>query len=104
MTFKAHSAQKQRVKLSSDTPFTPEYVTNNLNPSVGPSKIYASRVKGRQILLENPIRESQAKKNHEEKRARRAAIKANAAAEAISTTAARRKKGLTTDAASAETK
>ncbi|KAF8894665.1 Rof/RNase P-like protein [Infundibulicybe gibba] len=51
-------------------PFTPTFVTTNLSQVSNPVEIYASRVRGRQIVLENPVRESQAKKKVEERKAK----------------------------------
>jgi ribonuclease P protein subunit POP4 len=59
--------------LTTSTPFIPEYVQSSLTQSSDPVGIYSSRVKGRQIILENPVRESKAKKERDGKRARRAA-------------------------------
>lgn len=81
--------QNQRIKLTSTTPFTPTYVKNNVTRSADPDQVYASRVRGRQLLLENPARESKAKKEREEKRAKRLAAKAKRAAGVISPRAAR---------------
>lgn len=64
-------AQSERLKLDSTTPFIPTYVKRNLTASSDPSQTYASRVQGRQILLENPARESRAKKEREQKRSAR---------------------------------
>ncbi|KAH9946195.1 RNase P/MRP, p29 subunit [Epithele typhae] len=73
----------QRLKLDTSSPFTPTYVKRNLTASSDPSQTYASRVQGRQILLENPARESRAKKVRAQKRAARAT--APAAAHPIAT-------------------
>ena len=54
---------------------------------------YASRVQGRQILLENPARESKAKKERDEKRAQRAAERAHKAAGVVGKKESR-KRGL----------
>jgi ribonuclease P protein subunit POP4 len=48
----------------------------SLTQSSDPVGIYNSRVKGRQILLENPARESKAKQRRDEKRANEAAERA----------------------------
>jgi len=66
----------QRLKLTSIAPFTPEYVQASLTQSSDPVGIYNSRIKGRQIILENPARESKAKQQRDEKRAKVAAEKA----------------------------
>ena len=64
------SLQNQRLKLSSSDPFTPAYINSTVKGSSDPAGIYASRIKGRQILLENPPRDSKAKKARDEKKAR----------------------------------
>jgi hypothetical protein len=71
-----HSRQGQRLKLTSVAPFTPEYVQASLTQSSDPVGIYNSRIKGRQIILENPARDSKAKQQRDEKRAKLAAEKA----------------------------
>ena len=67
--------QNQRLKLHSSVPFTPTYVKSSLIQSTDPAGTYASRVRGRQILLENPARESRAKKERNEKRIKQRAEK-----------------------------
>ena len=62
------------------TPFVPSYVKRNVSLSMNPSQAYASRVEGRQILLDNPARDSKTKKEREVKRAKRAAERARKAA------------------------
>ncbi|KAI0748027.1 RNase P/MRP, p29 subunit [Daedaleopsis nitida] len=69
----------ERMRLDSQTPFIPTYVKRSVTRSSDPAQAYASRVQGRQILLENPARESKAKKEREEKRARRASERARKA-------------------------
>ncbi|KAJ3826898.1 RNase P/MRP, p29 subunit [Lentinula raphanica] len=56
--------QQERLKFSSKDPFVPEFVKSSLLPSVNPAEIYATRVHGRKILLENPVgkREKKLKK------------------------------------------
>jgi len=70
-TFWSRNHQTYRLQFSTNNPFTPNYVTSNLSLSSDPAGMYASRVKGRQILLENPARESKAMKKLEEKRMRK---------------------------------
>ncbi|KAG6879462.1 hypothetical protein C0992_002465 [Termitomyces sp. T32_za158] len=65
----------KRFKLNSNAPFTPAYVTSQLTQTADASGMYASRVKGRQMLLENPARESRAKKELQEKREKQRALK-----------------------------
>jgi len=60
-----------QVRLNSQTPFTPKYVVN-VTRVPDPAKVYASRVRGRQLLLDNPARESREKKERESKKARKA--------------------------------
>ncbi|OJA08329.1 hypothetical protein AZE42_07206 [Rhizopogon vesiculosus] len=67
----------QRVKLNTDTPFTPTYVQSSLTQSGDPQGIYASRIKNRHIVLENPARTSRAQKEREAKKARRGLGKKN---------------------------
>ena len=61
------------MKFNGTTPFTPTYVKDHVLRSADPVQTYASRVQGRQILLENPARESRSKKAREAKRTARAA-------------------------------
>ncbi|KAI0361994.1 RNase P/MRP p29 subunit [Trametes cingulata] len=70
----------ERLKFDSSTPFTPSYVKRNVTRSTDPAQAYASRVEGRQILLDNPARESKAKKAREEQRAKRTSERARKAA------------------------
>ncbi|KAI0336435.1 RNase P/MRP p29 subunit [Cubamyces sp. BRFM 1775] len=81
----------ERLKFDSSTPFVPSYVKQNVSLSMNPSQAYASRVEGRQILLDNPARDSKAKKEREEKRAKRAAERARKAAGMMSLKEGRRK-------------
>ncbi|KAH0833386.1 RNase P subunit p29-like protein [Lanmaoa asiatica] len=66
----------KRLKLTTDAPFTPTYVKQALTLSSDPAGTYESRVKDRHVLLENPARESRAKKERVAKEARRQAEKA----------------------------
>lgn len=59
--------------------------------SSDPVHLYESRVKGRNILLENPVRENRVQKEREEKTARRAAAKKRSDADVIANNTARRK-------------
>ncbi|KAI0374793.1 RNase P/MRP p29 subunit [Pilatotrama ljubarskyi] len=70
----------ERLKFDSSTPFIPSYVKRNVTRSTDPAQAYASRVEGRQILLDNPVRESKAKKAREEQRAKRVSERARKAA------------------------
>ncbi|TCD69719.1 hypothetical protein EIP91_006486 [Steccherinum ochraceum] len=66
-----------RVRLSSQTPFTPRFVQENVTRSSDPAHVYASRVQGRQLLLDNPSRDSAAaKKKRESKKTRKTSQKA----------------------------
>ncbi|KAI1795965.1 RNase P/MRP, p29 subunit [Ganoderma leucocontextum] len=78
------NSQNERLKLDTTTPFIPNYVRSSVTRSSDPSQAYASRVQGRQILLENPARDSKAKKEREEKRTKRTAERARRAAGVIS--------------------
>ena len=90
-TCKTKSVQNQRVKLNSDTPFVPQYVKDNVSRSADGSQLYQSRVKGRHILLENPVRENKARKEREERKARRAAANKRSDADVIANSTAQRK-------------
>ncbi|KAK7040751.1 RNase P/RNase MRP complex subunit [Paramarasmius palmivorus] len=68
-------AKGQRLKFSTTSPFVPAFVTSSVTQASDPAEIYASRIHGRKILLENPVRESRTKKEREEKRKRRIADK-----------------------------
>lgn len=59
-----------RIVFKSLAPYIPQYVTSNLSATSDPGAVYASRVKGRQLLLENPARKSEKKKEEEQKRQR----------------------------------
>lgn len=61
----------QRVKLSTDAPFTPTYIQASLTQPGDPQGIYTSRVKNRHIVLENPARASNVQKEHDAKKGRR---------------------------------
>ncbi|KAL0581441.1 RNase P/RNase MRP complex subunit [Marasmius crinis-equi] len=65
--------QGQRLKFNSAKPFIPTFVQSSATQASDPAEIYASRIHGRKILLENPVRESRSRKEQEEKRQRRAA-------------------------------
>jgi len=67
--------KNQRLKLTTDSPFTPKYVQQALTLSSDPAGIYESRVKDRHVLLENPARESRVKKERVAKHARKQAEK-----------------------------
>ncbi|KAG5637502.1 hypothetical protein H0H81_004328 [Sphagnurus paluster] len=74
--YKEHAFIKnKRAKFSSNAPFTPTYVTSLLTQTADPTGMYASRIQGRKMLLDNPARESSAKKEVDEKRARQKAQK-----------------------------
>jgi hypothetical protein len=51
--------------------FTPNYVKASLKSSADAAGIYSSRIQGRKILLDNPVRESKVKKERQEKRSGR---------------------------------
>ncbi|TFK50257.1 hypothetical protein OE88DRAFT_342761 [Heliocybe sulcata] len=63
-----------QLTLVSSGPFIPTYVQSHLRTS-DPASTYASRIGGKQIMLENPAKESKAKKEREEKRRRRTEAK-----------------------------
>ncbi|KAL4269223.1 Ribonuclease P protein subunit [Pleurotus pulmonarius] len=67
--------RNQKLKLTSKDPFTPTYVQANLTAGTDPATTYEQRVKNRQLLLENPVRDSRAKKERLEKKAKKKAEK-----------------------------
>ena len=69
------TTQGQRVKITGAEPFVFQYVQASLTQSSDPAGIYASRIRGRQIMLENPARDSNAKRERDAKRAKRVAEK-----------------------------
>ncbi|KDQ58952.1 hypothetical protein JAAARDRAFT_175588 [Jaapia argillacea MUCL 33604] len=60
--------KNQCVRFTSTDPFVPTYVQSNFTKLSDPGGAYASRIKGRQILLERSVREGKAKVDREEKR------------------------------------
>ncbi|KAI0798056.1 RNase P/MRP, p29 subunit [Abortiporus biennis] len=78
------SISGQRVKIDNTTPFTPTYVKQCITQGPNPNQLYSNRVQSRQILLENPPRESKAKLQRDAKRAKRLSQKARANAGVIS--------------------
>lgn len=81
----------QRIKFNSSTPFTPTFVKANVTRSSDPAQIYTSRVQGRQILLDNPLRESRTKQERAARKARNSASKARAQAGVIGKKEAKQK-------------
>ncbi|KAF7439980.1 hypothetical protein PC9H_000317 [Pleurotus ostreatus] len=67
--------RNQKLKLTSKDPYTPMYVQANLTANTDPATIYEQRVKNRQLLLENPVRDSRVKKERLEKKTRKKAEK-----------------------------
>lgn len=65
----------QRVKLDTITPFTPRFVKDRVSIKSNATQLYASRVQGRQILLENPARVSRTKQERHERKTKRIAQK-----------------------------
>jgi len=61
------SIKGQRVKFTSSTPFTPTFIQEHTQSK---SQSYTSRIQGRNITLENPAKESRAKKERQAKHAR----------------------------------
>jgi len=61
------------LKFSTADPFVPGYVKSRLQKSsnIDPESVYNTRVRDRQIILDNPPRDSRLKKAREEKKARR---------------------------------
>ncbi|KAF8645581.1 hypothetical protein AX16_007725 [Volvariella volvacea WC 439] len=63
--------KNDRLQFTSTNPFVPTFVTSQLTQASDPASIYAARIQNRQIMLENPARESRTKKLLEEKKQRR---------------------------------
>ncbi|KAK7693574.1 hypothetical protein QCA50_003143 [Cerrena zonata] len=80
----------QRIKFTSSTPFTPTFVKSTALAS-DRDHVYTSRVQGRQILLDNPLRESRTKKEREARKARQATEKAKVSAGILSRKEAKQK-------------
>ncbi|KAI0831208.1 RNase P/MRP, p29 subunit [Trametes gibbosa] len=76
--------KNERLNFTSSTPFVPCYVKSIITTSTDPAQAYQGRVAGRQMLLENPARESKAKAEREEKRIRRASGRSRRAAGVLS--------------------
>ncbi|KAG7447955.1 RNase P/MRP, p29 subunit [Guyanagaster necrorhizus] len=72
----ASSTKNNRLKLSSTSPFTPRFITSSVSQSSDPAEIYATRVHGRKMVLENPVKESREKKERLERKAKHKAHKA----------------------------
>lgn len=69
--------RRPRVELNNLTPFTPRLVHASLTQASDPEHVYVNRIRGRQILLENPVRVSKLKQQAEEKKqARKKAARA----------------------------
>ncbi|KAJ7271215.1 hypothetical protein C8J57DRAFT_1508169 [Mycena rebaudengoi] len=63
----AAKAQPLKLKLTAADPFTPTYVKSVVTQSSNPGEIYASRVHGRTLMLEN-TKESRARTERAEKK------------------------------------
>lgn len=63
--------QPERLKYTSSSPFTPAFVKNNLSQSCNADELYATRVHGRKVLLDNPVKESRVKQERQAKKARK---------------------------------
>ncbi|KAH6880178.1 Rof/RNase P-like protein [Coprinopsis sp. MPI-PUGE-AT-0042] len=62
------SQSKATTTFSSSAPFTPSFVISSLSQSSDPTALYNARVKGRQMLLENPAKESKLKREADRKK------------------------------------
>lgn len=80
--------QGNQIKLNSSTPFTPTYV---LSTALVSTQHYQSRIRGRQLFLENPARDSRFKKERAEKAVKRRSENSRSAAGLISIRNARQK-------------
>ena len=75
ISFTDADSQQNQTRISSHATFTPPYVISRLSRTSDPAGTYVHRVQGRQIFLENPVRESKLRKQLEEKRQQRHAQK-----------------------------
>jgi ribonuclease P protein subunit POP4 len=66
----AAKAAPVKLKLSGADPFTPKYVQSVVTQASNPAEIYATRVKGRMLLLENAAKESRMRKERNAKKAK----------------------------------
>ncbi|KAJ7449295.1 RNase P subunit p29-like protein, partial [Mycena latifolia] len=64
-----------KVKLTAADPFTPKYVKDIVAPAYNPAEIYATRVHGRILMLENAAKDSRLKKERDAKKAKVRAAK-----------------------------
>ncbi|KAJ7865541.1 Rof/RNase P-like protein [Mycena leptocephala] len=64
----AAKAAPVKLKLSAADPFTPKYVQSVVTQTSNPAEIYATRVKGRMLLLENAAKESRMRKERNAKK------------------------------------
>ncbi|KAJ7258098.1 Rof/RNase P-like protein [Mycena haematopus] len=58
----------QKLKLTAGDPFTPQYVQSMATQASNPAEIYASRVKGRMLMLDNAAKESRLRKERNAKK------------------------------------
>ncbi|KAJ6626029.1 Rof/RNase P-like protein [Mycena sp. CBHHK59/15] len=65
----AAKAAPVKLKLTAASPFTPAYVKSVVTQA-NPAEIYANRVHGRMLLLENSAKESRARKERDAKKAK----------------------------------
>ncbi|KAG8957509.1 hypothetical protein FRC03_010070 [Tulasnella sp. 419] len=65
------SFKGQRLQFSTDSPLVPSLIAANLPSSFDPATVYASRFQSKQILLENPVKESKYATTQKQKKARR---------------------------------
>ncbi|KAF8216893.1 RNase P subunit p29-like protein [Mycena galopus ATCC 62051] len=60
----------KKLKLTAADPFTPQYVKSVATQASNPAEIYANRVKGRMLLLDNAAKESRERKERNAKKAK----------------------------------
>lgn len=61
---------ESKLKLTAADPFTPQYVKSVATQASNPAEIYATRVKGRMLLLDNAAKESRERKERNAKKAK----------------------------------
>ncbi|KAJ6492795.1 Rof/RNase P-like protein [Mycena vitilis] len=66
----AAKAAPVKLKLTAADPFTPKYVQSVVTQAPNPAEIYATRVKGRMLLLDNAAKESRIRKEQNAKKAK----------------------------------
>ncbi|KZO89888.1 RNase P subunit p29-like protein [Calocera viscosa TUFC12733] len=68
-------SQGKTIQLSSASPFLPRYLASTLPPHTSPSHVYNTRLRGKLLILDNPLRESRSAQLKQERAAKREAEK-----------------------------